>query len=351
MPPHNLANLLADSPAFSGLPPEILERAGSLLLEQQLAPGTVLGREGGYGDKLFLVIEGSLGLQISNTEGAEPQYLAAVSPGEITGELALLTGYPRAATIFTKEQSVVAELSRADFELLCREYPEEMASVVGWMRGRMHSYQVRAAMNESSLLKDVPEAVKSEIETGFQWKELHSGETLFRQEDIGDALYLIVSGRIQLVRENDAADMARSERILKELGPGEMFGEMALLTGKARSATAYAIRDTQLVYLDRQSFDRIVSSYPKVMLELFACQLADRLSEENSEFHPTSRAPVCVAILTLVSSRRRVCRRAYSQSRRIWRHHTPESYESRRFDFGRATSPRCCGNQTAILAQ
>ncbi len=73
-----------------------------------------------------------------------------------------------------------------------------------------------------------------------------AGERVFSAGDPGDALYLVRSGRIEVVAEDGA--------IMRELSHGNVLGELALLTGSARSATARARRDSELLRIGREEF-------------------------------------------------------------------------------------------------
>jgi predicted acylesterase/phospholipase RssA/CRP-like cAMP-binding protein len=300
----NLIALLGASPGFSAMPSETRRRVASLFKEQNLAAGEVLARQGDPGDTLFLVVEGSIGLSTRENDPAATIRQEVAGPGAVTGERALLSGHPRGATMTAQESSVVATLSRADFDQLCLDFPQDMDRLVAWMRGRLHSYQIKKAISDSPLFKDLSETAKLELKTSFAWSVLRSGETLFRKGDPGDTLYLIVSGRIQLFQEanNGACFTAASEplpgeQLLTELGPGDTLGEMALLTGEARSATAYAVRDSQLARLDRASFRRIIAAFPHEILGLFVHQMAERLREQNRGRKPQGRPPVSIAVL------------------------------------------------------
>ncbi len=298
MPIHDLAAVLATTSAFSGLGPESYRRVASLFTEQALAPGEILAHEGDAGDALFLVIEGSLRLSTRKENPLNVLDLGSIGPGGIAGELALLTAHPRAATMTAEGASVVGSLSRADFELLCFELPVEMESVTAWMRRQLHTYQIKMVLAESPLFKNLSAQARAELESSLEWTLLRSGETLFREGDAGEALYLVVSGRVRLIQNQDAhSNAAQQERLLVELGKGDTLGEMALLTHEPRSATAYAVRDTQLARLDRSSFDRIVAAHPQEMLGLFVGQMAERLRQQNRGRKPEGRPPVSIAVL------------------------------------------------------
>lgn len=110
------------------------------------------------------------------------------------------------------------------------------------------------------LAEEPPPALAAELTR----VRLAAGEVLFRAGGPGDALYLVVYGRLRALLE-DGRD---EPTVLGEIGRGESVGEMAVLTGDPRSATVCAIRPTELVRLDRTGFDRLVEQHPAVTLEL-----------------------------------------------------------------------------------
>src|SRR6185436_19276847 len=95
-------------------------------------------------------------------------------------------------------------------------------------------------------------------------RELEPYKVVFRAGDPGDAMYVIEEGRIQIsVKAPDGPEVT-----LAELGPGEFFGEMALLDGKTRSANATTIEETRLGVLSREHFASFISDQPKVALQM-----------------------------------------------------------------------------------
>lgn len=95
---------------------------------------------------------------------------------------------------------------------------------------------------------------------------------LFRAGDEGDAMYLIERGKVRIcVQGADGHEMT-----LAELGPGDFFGEMALLDGQRRSADAIVAEDARLAVLSREHFLSFMRSSPEVALEMLTA-LANRL--------------------------------------------------------------------------
>jgi predicted acylesterase/phospholipase RssA/CRP-like cAMP-binding protein len=130
------------------------------------------------------------------------------------------------------------------------------------------------------------------IEPDLEWVALARGERLFSQGDAGDALYIVVNGRLRIVLE--PATGAR--RVLSEVGRGELVGEMALITGQPRSATAEAARDSELVRLPKASFERLVDREPRAMLRL-ARALVLRLQRRTAAPARVARAHLSLAVI------------------------------------------------------
>jgi small-conductance mechanosensitive channel len=100
------------------------------------------------------------------------------------------------------------------------------------------------------------------------------GETLVRQGTPGDSLYLIRSGRAEV----EVSGAGGSRATVAELGPGDFFGEMSLLTGEPRSATVVATEETEVVVVDRDGLAPILASDLGIV-----DQLSEHLEERRSE--------------------------------------------------------------------
>jgi CRP/FNR family transcriptional regulator, cyclic AMP receptor protein len=87
----------------------------------------------------------------------------------------------------------------------------------------------------------------------------------------GDSLYLIVEGRVRVVRE-----VGDREETLATLGPGEFFGEMALLDGRPRSATVITEEDTQCLILSRWDLMRAMRRDPDIAIQMLTV-MSERL--------------------------------------------------------------------------
>ena len=103
------------------------------------------------------------------------------------------------------------------------------------------------------------------------------GEALTRQGAVADWLYIIGSGRAEVRLFTAGGDYT----VVKTLGPGDVLGEMGLLTGEPRTATVTALGETVCYRLDRESFRGVLASRPEIA-EGIAAMLARRRVELNA---------------------------------------------------------------------
>lgn len=85
-----------------------------------------------------------------------------------------------------------------------------------------------------------------------------AGETIFRQGTVGDFLYIIIKGQVEVIRE----DPEHGETLLAKRGPGEYFGEMALISGTPRMATIRTLTPVDAAMIERQTFFKLYAHLP-----------------------------------------------------------------------------------------
>ncbi|MFH0878032.1 MAG: patatin-like phospholipase family protein [Candidatus Omnitrophota bacterium] len=110
--------------------------------------------------------------------------------------------------------------------------------------------------------------------------EVKQGELIYRQNDPADALYCIVTGRVQIFIEKE-----HREQVLEYLHRGKYFGFISLLTGEAHSVSARALTDTVLAKIPKEAFQAILKSIPRLAIDL-SQMLSRRL--KRKDYHPKS---------------------------------------------------------------
>jgi signal transduction histidine kinase len=110
-------------------------------------------------------------------------------------------------------------------------------------------------------------------------REVKCGETIFQEGDPGDGLYVILEGSVQI-----SAIVGQSERrVLTQFGPGDFFGEMAVIDFEPRSASAVADKDTRLLFVSRDEMLRLMERQPALALALLR-EFTHRMREFNRQY-------------------------------------------------------------------
>lgn len=111
-----------------------------------------------------------------------------------------------------------------------------------------------AAMARSPLFQGIEPDELTQIAETMARRRYRRHEVIFHEGDPGDSLHVVVDGRVKITRESIDGESA----IVATLGVGETFGELVLLDGSARSATATAMEPTETVTLTRATFESLV---------------------------------------------------------------------------------------------
>jgi predicted acylesterase/phospholipase RssA/CRP-like cAMP-binding protein len=151
-------------------------------------------------------------------------------------------------------------------------------------------YAIQRAL---ALPADEAAAVGAELEPVV----IAGGEWLFRQGDPGNALYVVVRGRLQVWIDGPEPG-GPAARLVAEIGPGETVGEIGLLAGGTRSAGLRAARDSLLLRLDARAFDRLSQRRPELTRQL-AGSIATRLRDRTAGVPSIRRAFRTIALLPL----------------------------------------------------
>ncbi len=111
---------------------------------------------------------------------------------------------------------------------------------------------------KNSVLRDLPPEEIDELARTVKSRVAGPDEVIFKKGDAPDAFYIISSGRVRIfVRHEDRLEME-----LSVCGPGEHFGEVALLTGETRTASAISVDEAHLIVLTKEQFDRLMRDHP-----------------------------------------------------------------------------------------
>jgi CRP-like cAMP-binding protein len=135
------------------------------------------------------------------------------------------------------------------------------------------------------LFKDLNDREIGQLAQSLHSRTYHAGESVFTEGDIGRALFILESGKVEL-HQNDSKGPARK---IFTLGPGDFFGEMALLEQLPRTASAVATERSLLHLLYRSKLELLLNHYPRIGISIMshlAQLLSARLRRANTDAAP-----------------------------------------------------------------
>ena len=116
-------------------------------------------------------------------------------------------------------------------------------------------------------------------ETLFQkfGREIPKGTVLFREGEPGKEMYVLQSGKVAISKK-----VRDVEKVLAILGPGEFFGEMAIIANKPRNASATVAENAKLLVIDPKTFESMIRGNAEIAVRMIK-KLAERLSEADAQ--------------------------------------------------------------------
>jgi len=288
------AKWLAEVPLFASLPRRDLKRLARLANLRSYRDGRTLVRAGRAGDAFFAVLQGHAQLE---TPAGHRRVLGA---GESFGELALIDGAPRAATIVSVGDVSVARIERPSFLKLLREEPlfalglargvvtiirdlegdvarpipaaggdivrsgeaaqllEELSETQGsGATKRQTTRELALLLASAPLFAELPKRHLLKVARVAELKRYSNGSVVARTGVRGAVFHVIVAGRAQAVTPGGH---------VKELEVGDCFGELSLLDGAPRSATVSALDELVTLRITRPDFMKLLNEEPTIVL-------------------------------------------------------------------------------------
>jgi NTE family protein len=133
------------------------------------------------------------------------------------------------------------------------------------------SLDIEDSLQRIPFFQGLPPDALSAIAAKLYYEHYHRGEVIFVEGSLGDSLYLIDSGQVKIFSGSGAM-----EKIFSYLGPGNFFGEMALLLNQKRSASVSVVIDADFWVLHKSDLDELLEQYPAIALRL-SLELSRRL--------------------------------------------------------------------------
>jgi len=235
------ARMIDALPLFEDLPVDLLSDLAGRVRLRAAARGQPVVRQGDRPDAFYVVRRGTLQVVEEDPDAGEERVLRTLGRGDSFGELGLLQGAPRAATVRALEESQLFEVDKGTFDELLADAARAPRFAP--------TLQAAAELRALDPFSDLSGAQIAELLRLGTWVNVPPGRTIIRKGEPGDAFYAIRSGQVEVIAD---------ERTVTVLGPGSYFGEVALLLDVPRTATVRARTPVRAFRLEREGFDRLV---------------------------------------------------------------------------------------------
>jgi CRP-like cAMP-binding protein/thioredoxin reductase/ferredoxin-like protein FixX len=210
-------------------------------------PGEVIFARNDYTDTFFSVVEGMVDVQISATD---PSRVVRLGAGEFFGEMSLISGRRRSATVKAGPGCVVIETPRRSMNKLINSVAD--------VKRVVDETFIRRAIQAHFASNVPPEALAAVVSTA-RIERFRPNDLLFKQGDPGDCLHLIRRGSVMVTRE-----VGGKEIVLAYAPAGQYVGEMALISEGLRTATVRAAVAVETIRLEGEAFQALMEREPSV---------------------------------------------------------------------------------------
>jgi CRP-like cAMP-binding protein len=242
--------------------------------EETVAAGTVFFAENEKAsrillkrDKMYLLLEGQVALS------AKGKPLGAVKVGDIFGEMAAISDSPRSATAVARSECRVIALDDKQFYAALQKKPEFALMMLGVLIQRLRGMIAKLSGVPSAEAKE-SRVFDKKLLAGLQaglgdaaMVRYERGKVIMVAGQTGALMYVLIEGRVSIQIRG---------AVVERVGPGGVFGEMALVDQSPRSANAVAETDCALLAINRNVFLNLVKSDPMFGISLLSA-MAERV--------------------------------------------------------------------------
>lgn len=254
-------NELPSVPLFSDLPRDAFIELFERCPLRRFGPGELIIAQGTHGDAFYVICEGSV--RVFRTDDGQRQDLATLEGGACFGEMALLSGAARTASVEgAAEDTQLLEISAPVLAELSRRYPLVAQALKKFCRQRL----LTNVMNTSALFRPFNRKDRRTLVERFRARDVERDDVIIHDGGETDGLYVVLSGEVEVSKDG---------HLLTKLKEGDLFGEISLLQKTPATATVTASRHTTLLRLPREDFDTLISSHPQILV------LVSELSDER----------------------------------------------------------------------
>ena len=230
-------------PMFDDLPVDLLNDLAGRVQLRTLPRGDTVFRQGDRADAFFVIRRGRAAIEDHDPDTGDTRTLRLLGPGDAFGEAGVLGATVRQATVRALEDLELFRLDKSAFDRLLADQIEAPTFAP--------TMQAYAELRALPMFQRMSSGDLGQLLEHGAFVTATPGNVLVREGDVGDAFYVIASGRVEVIRG--------TERVA-ELTTGEHFGEIALLEDVPRTASVVATAPLRAFRLDREGFEAVIAN-------------------------------------------------------------------------------------------
>jgi cAMP-dependent protein kinase regulator len=232
-------------------------------------PGEKILVQGEPGQSFFLVARGEVEV-VRTDEHGQSQALAVLQEGAIVGEMALLSRAARSADVRAKTDADLLELSVEALSQVSRGADAIARALEKFTRERL----IANLLNTAPLFRPLQRTQRIDLVRRFVAHDVAASTDLIREGEPGRGLYVLLTGAVDVWKRD-----GEEKLLLATLGPGDVFGEISLLSGAVATATVSAAQRSTVLFLGREYVEKLIQTVPA--LRTYLEQLGDEREMET----------------------------------------------------------------------
>ncbi|KAL0106116.1 hypothetical protein PUN28_016089 [Cardiocondyla obscurior] len=234
---------------FRALDEEQMADVLDAMFEKTVQPGEFIIRQGDDGDNFYVIERGKFEVYVKDPATATDNRIHTYDNCGAFGELALLYNMPRAATVKAITSGTLWAMDRQTFRRILLKS--------AYKKRKMYE----TLINKVPMLKSLEPYERMNLADALAPKQYSNGEQIIRQGDTADGMYFVEDGVVRITRLGEHGREIEINRV----PAGGYLGELALVTHKPRAASAYAVGDIKLAFLDVEAFERLLGPCMELM--------------------------------------------------------------------------------------
>ncbi|XP_078040018.1 cAMP-dependent protein kinase type II regulatory subunit isoform X2 [Augochlora pura] len=219
------------------------------MFERLVKPGQYIIRQGDDGDNFYVIEKGQYEVYVKDQDTGIESMIHVYDNSGAFGELALLYKMPRAASIKAITNGTLWAMDRQVFRRILLKS--------AYKKRKLYEDLI----NKVPMLKSLEKYERMNLADALVPKQYANGENIIKQGDTADGMYFVEDGVVKITIQGDDGREIEINRV----PAGGYLGELALVTHKPRAASAYAVGDVKLAFLDVEAFERLLGPCKELM--------------------------------------------------------------------------------------